>query len=87
MSKSKVRKKTKDNTAKKQGVSKSKAKLPNLPSQKSIEAMMSDFFGGGGPSQPSALGRAQEIMYNAWEATPGALQWLAAQNLLVAVGK
>jgi tetratricopeptide (TPR) repeat protein len=69
MPKSKSRKKAKGKTRKKQGVSKSKAESPGLPSQKSMEGMMSHFFGGGGRSQPSALGRAQEIMYDAWEAT------------------
>jgi tetratricopeptide (TPR) repeat protein len=67
MPKSKGPRKLKGKPKKKQGIS--KGKLLNLPSRKSMEGMMSDFFGGGGPSQPGALDRAQEIMYDAWEAT------------------
>ena len=69
MPKSKGRKKAKGKTRKKQGLSKSRAELSSLPSRKSMEGTMSNFFGGGEPSQPSALDEAQQIMYDAWETT------------------
>jgi len=69
MPKSKGRKKAKGKTKKKQVASKSKAKLSVLPSRESMEGMMSDFFGGGGKGRTSAVDQAQQIMYDAWEAT------------------
>jgi tetratricopeptide (TPR) repeat protein len=69
MPKSKGRKKAKVKTKKKQVASKSKAKLSILPSRESMEGMMSDFFGGGGKGRTSAVDQAQQIMYDAWEAT------------------
>ena len=69
MPKSKGRKKVKGKTKKKQAGSKSKAELSILPSRESMEGMMSDFFGGGGKAGTSAVDQAQQIMYDAWEAT------------------
>jgi tetratricopeptide (TPR) repeat protein len=69
MPKSKGRKTDKGKTKKEQVASKSKIKLSALPSRESMGGMMSDFFGGGGKGRTSAVDQAQQIMYDAWEAT------------------
>ncbi len=69
MSKQKRKSKAKSTAGKKQAAPKSPEALSSLPSPESLEAMMSALFGGGRQGEPSAVDEAQQIMYEAWEAT------------------
>lgn len=69
MSKQKRKSKAKSTTGKKQAAPESPEALSSLPSPESLEAGLYALFGGGRRGESSAVDEAQEIMYDAWEAT------------------